>query len=97
MLVLFFELLLQLLLDFSGVQNDKMIRFGAIVLFVYLFGTLKSVDGLFFGNADCPEVATFFEASNSTTDCNGAMPISTFGLKGDKFCENICSGVSLWA
>ena len=50
-------------------------------------------NAVFFDN-DCPKYATFFEASNDTVDCKGAMPISSFGLKGDRFCENICSGVS---
>lgn len=55
----------------------------------------SSVEGTFFDDS-CPKYATFFEASNTTTDCNGAMPISTFGLTGDKFCANICPDVSYY-
>ena len=77
------------------VQNDKMIRIDLIIglLSICVWTKLSVVDGVFFNN-DCPEFATFFEADNSTTDCNGAMPISTFGLKGDRFCDNVCAGVS---
>ena len=78
------------------VQNDnKMIRIDLIIglLSICVWTKFSVVDGVFFNN-DCPEFATFFEADNSTTDCNGAMPISTFGLKGDRFCDNVCAGVS---
>ena len=44
----------------------------------------------FFGDNSCPQYATYFEALNTTTDCNGALPISNLGLTGDKFCSNIC-------
>merc|ERR1712045_737298 len=61
-----------------------------LLVFLCVSGSLTLVQAFFDGS--CHKHATFFEASNTTTDCNGAMPISTFGLKGDKFCENICSG-----
>ena len=63
-----------------------------LLVFLCVSGSLTLVQAFFDGS--CPKHATFFEASNTTTDCNGAMPISTFGIKGDKFCSNICPDVS---
>lgn len=59
-----------------------------LLVFLCVSGSLTLVQAFF--DDSCPKHATFFEASNTTTDCNGAMPISTFGIKGDKFCSNIC-------
>ena len=64
-----------------------------LLVFLCVSGSLTLVQAFFDGS--CPKHATFFEASNTTTDCNGAMPISTFGIKGDKFCSNICPDVSI--
>ena len=63
-----------------------------LLVFLCVSGSLTLVQAFF--DDSCPKHATFFEASNTTTDCNGAMPISTFGIKGDKFCSNICPDVS---
>ena len=66
------------------------------VIFLLVFVcSLTTIVQPFFVDDNCPNYATFFEASNTTTDCNGAMPISTFGIKGDKFCSNICPDVSV--
>ncbi len=61
--------------------------------FVFLLLICPRMTSTFFDDA-CPKYATFFEASNTTTDCNLARPISMVGLRGDKFCSNICSDVS---
>ena len=63
-----------------------------LLAFLWAIGGLTLVQAFF--DDGCPKYATFFEASNTTTDCNEAMPISTFGIKGDKFCKNICPDVS---
>ena len=62
----------------------------------WLFWTLLCSDFCtgFFADNSCPQYATYFEALNTTTDCNGALPISDLGLTGDKFCEKICPQVS---
>ena len=72
-----------------------MIRKRKVILWVLIWTLLCS--GLctgFFADNSCPQYATFFEAINTTTDCNGALPISDLGLTGDKFCANICPEVS---
>ena len=72
-----------------------MIRKRKVILWVLIWTLLCS--GLctgFFADNSCPQYATYFEAINTTTDCNGALPISDLGLTGDKFCANICPEVS---
>ena len=75
-------------------ETWKMRSKDLFVILVLLSATSLTL-GVFFGD-DCPNFATFFEASNTTTDCNGAVPISSFGLHGDKFCSNICPDVSFY-
>ena len=72
----------------------EMIRKRKVIF--WLFWTLLCSDFCtgFFADNSCPQYATYFEALNTTTDCNGALPISDLGLTGDKFCEKICPQVS---
>ena len=71
------------------------------ILIIYLVATTscfwtdtlggENTNGMGGGVVNCPKWATYFEATNTTVDCNRA--VRTSALQGDKFCEKICNQV----
>ena len=84
-------------------MKDCKDTFRCATIIIYLVGTSncfwadtfggENTNGIGGGATNCPKWATYFEAINTTIDCNRAVPMSA--LQGDRFCEKICETVNL--